>query len=87
MHVPYNKLFPFLEKFIKRGKVRFLKGGVIVVEDKLENLLLLIEALEEEGIPLRDNLDSYYLKKGSVLSKSVKLRISGGAARIFPRES
>ena len=87
MNTPNEQFFPFLKKFIKRGKVKFPEQGVIVIEDRLENLLLLIEALEERGIPLRDNLNSCYLKKGSVLSRIVKLRISGGVARIFPGES
>ncbi|HUW72133.1 MAG TPA: hypothetical protein VMV66_03035 [Candidatus Humimicrobiaceae bacterium] len=87
MYAPQNELFLFFEKFIKRGKVTFPKQGGIVIEDKLENLLLLIEALEEKGIPVRDNLGSFYLKKGSVLAKTVKLRISGKTAQISPRES
>ena len=90
MHTSQNKsdLFPFLEKFIKKGgEVKFPKQGVIVIEDKLENLLLLIEALEKKGIPVKDNLNSYYLKRGSILSKTVELRISGKRAQIFPGES
>jgi hypothetical protein len=87
MGTPRSELFPFFEKFIKRGRVKFPRQGIIVIEDKLENLLLLIEALEEKGTPLRDSLNSYYLKKGSVLSKVVKLRISGKKAQISPRKS
>ena len=87
MSISQDELFPLLEKFIKRGKVRFPGGGVMVIENKLENLLLLIEALEEEGIPVRDNLGSYYLREGCIFSKTVKLRISGKRARLFPGES
>jgi len=84
MSIPYNELFPFLEKFIKKGKVRFLGGGVIVVEDKLENLLLLIEKLEEIGIPVIDRLSTYYLRRGSILSKPVRLYISERIAVLVP---
>ncbi|KPJ73080.1 hypothetical protein AMJ48_02445 [Parcubacteria bacterium DG_74_1] len=87
MNVPQNEFSPFLEKFIKRRKLRFLRQGVVVIEDRLENLLLLIEALEERGIPLRDSLNSYYLKRGSILSKTVKLYISEKTAWISPGES
>lgn len=87
MNVSQNELFPFLEKFIERGRVKFPGQGVIVIEDKLENLLLLIEALEEKGIPVRDNLNSYYLKRGSIISKPVKLYILEKIARLFPGES
>jgi len=87
MNVLQNELFPFFEKLLKRGKVKFPRQGGVVIEDKLENLLLLIEALEEGGIPLRDSLNSYYLEKGSILSKTVKLHISEKTARLFPGES
>jgi len=87
MHTPQNELFPFLEKFIKKGKVRFPGQGVTIVEGKLENLLLLIEFLKEKGIPVIDNLGSEYLKKGCVLSKIVELHISESIAQVFPRES
>ena len=84
MNTSDNELFPFLERFIKKGKVRFLRGGVIALEDKLENLLLLIEKLEEMGIPVIDRLDPYYLKGGSILSKLVRLYISEKIAILVP---
>ncbi len=87
MRTSHNEFFPFFEKLLKRGKVKFPRQGGIVIEDKLGNLLLLIEVLEEKGIPLRDNLNSYYVKKGPVLSKTVRLYISDKIAQLFPRES
>lgn len=87
MNTSHDELSPLLEKFIKRGKVKFLEQGVMEIEDRLENLLLLIEALEEREVPLKDNLDSYYLKRGCILYKVVKLRISEKIAQISPRES
>ena len=84
MHTLQKKLFPFLKKPIKKGKVNFSEQGVIIVEGKLENLLLLIEFLKEKGITVKDRLGSEYLKEGCIPSKIVELRISGRIAQIFP---
>jgi len=91
MNTPNEELFPFLEKFIKKGKVRFPGQGVMIVEGELEELLLLIEKLDELGIPLKDCLDSVYREYsiyregGNIMTKSVRLYIfPGGKARIVP---
>lgn len=80
-----KRLFFLMKRLFINRKIRFSEEGIIIVESKLETLLILIEYLEEEEkIQVQDRLGTYYLRKGSILLKKVRLCLKGDRAYLVP---